>query len=562
MSLSASRIPMPSVDLKHSRSLVISPDQDALLEFEERHRRVISTCDSPATADNDMPPRTLASLPPPPRAPKGFKSLPSELTALYGIGDPKRTLEKPPTIVSSSVSNPFINPAPTLEELRFTEYGVVTSIQPSAETGQEGKNAMISAFPGQFTSKSDELQHPFDQGVNGRSHVQAQGLRISLPPSSPMFDFLNFSSPTDQKSPSHSFIDLLSPSQTSPISDLDDLDPPTMKSGLPRSSSSKSSATPRPLFDRPLTSHRISSPARGFSSPSLPPTTNFLDMNERADLVRKSRKLAHVFGQTPEPGALLHGMDSQVPPALATPPRLSSLASRRHSLPLSLCSTAMKSANSAVSDAAKMRSPISFIDLSDEDDSFSAISPPPRTGRHRCSISSISPSEIPSPEVLAEEARRRKREKLAKLHRFLGSRVPASLVGLDDPDSSLPPEMSPPTTGLHSLQQAGVRRRSSSVSDYPPAWADNFDRIKADLGNREKAINVKRAQKMEKVGLPHSRFFRFMINRICKGLRCRAATNPLSHQTRTLTFGAVRRRPQCLASTTEPQQDCLYEEQG
>jgi len=165
----------------------------------------------------------------------------------------------------------------------------------------------------------------------------------------------------------------------------------------------------------------------------------------------------------------------------------------------------MKSANSAVADATKMRSPISFIDLSDEDDTFSAISPPPRTGRRRCSISSISPSEIPSPEVLAEEARRRKREKLAKLHRFLGSRVPASLVGLDDPDSSLPPEMSPPPPD-HSLHKAGTRRRSSSVSDYPPAWADNFDRIKADLGNREKAINVKRAQKMEKVSLPHSRF--------------------------------------------------------
>lgn len=510
MSLPASRIPMPSVpvDLKHSRSLVISPDQDALLEFEERHRRVISTCNSPTRAGNDMPPRIPASLLPPPRAPRGSKSLPSELTALYGMGEPKRALEKPPVIVSSSVSNPFINPAPTLEELQFPGCGVATSAQLSAETRQEGKSTTISAFPGQFTSNNDESHRPFDQGVDSnRSHARARGLRISLLPSSPMFDFLNLSSPTDQKSPSHSFIDLLSPTQTSPISDHDDLDSPTMKPGPPRSSSSKSSAAPRPFFDRSLTSHRISSPVWGYSSPSLPPTTNFLDMNERADLVRKSRKLAHVFGQTPEAGALLHGMDSQLPPAFATSPRLSSLASRRHSLPLSLCSTVMKSADSTVADTTKMRSPISFIDLSDEDDTSSAISPPPRAGRHRCSISSISPSEIPSPEVVAEEARRRKREKLAKLHRFLGSRVPASLVGLDDPDSSLPPEMYPPLTSHHSLPKVGARRRSSSVSDYPPAWADDFDRIKADLGNREKAINVKRAQKMEKVGQLHSPFF-------------------------------------------------------
>lgn len=34
---------------------------------------------------------------------------------------------------------------------------------------------------------------------------------------------------------------------------------------------------------------------------SVPPTTNYLNAQERADLIRKSRKLAQVFGQTPSP---------------------------------------------------------------------------------------------------------------------------------------------------------------------------------------------------------------------------------------------------------------------
>ena len=492
MSLSASHIPIPSVGLKHSRSLLISPNQDALLEFEEWHRRATSICKSSTRADDNVPnplltPKTPAGLPPPPRRPRGSKSLPSELTALYGIGEPPTQMpESPSMTASSSVSNPFINPAPTLEELQQDECSEATH----GDAGQQGKNAVISAYPGQFTSAQEHQSMELPD-----SHAQNRGRRISILPLLPMFDFLHLSSPTDQKSPSdrHSFIDILSPIHTTSFNDPDDRNSPATR---PASNSPK-------LFDRSLKSRRISSGVRGFSTPPpLPLTTNFLDTNERSDLVRKSRKLAHVFGQTPEAGALTHGMD---PTAVATSSRLSSLASRRHSLPLALGRTAKKPTNSAAADAAKTRSPVSFIDLSDDDDALSAIIPSPRTGRRRCSISSISPSEYLSPEVLAEEARRRKREKLAKLHRFLGPRVPASLaLGLDHSDSSLPPErMLPPSTSDDPLHKVGRMRRSSCASESPPAWTDDIDRIKADLGDKEKAINVKRAQKMEKVSQHH-----------------------------------------------------------
>jgi len=113
-----------------------------------------------------------------------------------------------------------------------------------------------------------------------------------------------------------------------------------------------------------------------------------------------------------------------------------------------------------------------------------------------------------SPEEQSEELRRRKREKLAKLHRFLGSRVPAHLVlGLPDAELSLPPaldsdNMAGSTTpeSDDATRKAWLRRRrSSSAAIISSSWSDEIDRIKADLNDREKAINVRRAQKMERV---------------------------------------------------------------
>lgn len=43
------------------------------------------------------------------------------------------------------------------------------------------------------------------------------------------------------------------------------------------------------------------------------------------------------------------------------------------------------------------------------------------------------------------------------------------------------------------------RRRRSSVAAFPVAWQDQVDRVKEDLDEQEKAINVRRGKKMERV---------------------------------------------------------------
>ncbi len=88
----------------------------------------------------------------------------------------------------------------------------------------------------------------------------------------------------------------------------------------------------------------------------------------------------------------------------------------------------------------------SFIDLSDEesgDDRHRISGQPPHPASHRPSSPSYqSLYENMSQDEQVEEDRRKKRERLAKLHRFLGSRVPAHLVfGYDIPPAEcmLPP---------------------------------------------------------------------------------------------------------------------------
>lgn len=79
------------------------------------------------------------------------------------------------------------------------------------------------------------------------------------------------------------------------------------------------------------------------------------------------------------------------------------------------------------------------------------------------------------------------------------------------PRSQIPPDFevaSSPQTPMPAISPSHKewlrRRRSSSAGDLP-AWSDDLDRMKEDLNNTEKAINVRRAQKMEKACLrPHS----------------------------------------------------------
>jgi hypothetical protein len=97
-----------------------------------------------------------------------------------------------------------------------------------------------------------------------------------------------------------------------------------------------------------------------------------------------------------------------------------------------------------------------------------------------------------------EEDRRRRREKIAKLHRFLGSRVPTSLVlGFSASDDTLP--ALEPTTIDDVRTSRHNRRRSSSAAETRGNWFGPDDRMKEELDEHEKAINVRRALKMEKV---------------------------------------------------------------
>ncbi|KZT72942.1 hypothetical protein DAEQUDRAFT_554563 [Daedalea quercina L-15889] len=165
-------------------------------------------------------------------------------------------------------------------------------------------------------------------------------------------------------------------------------------------------------------------------------------------------------------------------------------------------------------------SPQSFIDLSDEEglpaafpDSRSPATPKARA-LHRRPDSLLSPSTPSllldglslSEEQQAEEDRRRKREKLAKLHRFLGSRVPAHLVlgslqegvPLPPPAPQTPQDEDMPDEDADARKIRLRRRRSSSAAELA-TWSDEIDRVREDLNGREKAINVRRAVKMEKM---------------------------------------------------------------
>ncbi|KAH7886172.1 hypothetical protein F5I97DRAFT_1808511 [Phlebopus sp. FC_14] len=317
-------------------------------------------------------------------------------------------------------------------------------------------------------------------------------------------------------------------------------------------------SVPKPSFER---GRRLRTDRRSVSvsprpthhfAPSLPPTTNLLDASDRADLIRRNRKLAKLLGQTPRAEGLTPSEETRLfkrlpPPALtaflgsnkqrphrhavsvsvsvkgpaiktepSSPRQIEdswSPGGRRHSIPLTPSSFTFyldDEPNGAVvndhrglhslADSQNPReSPTSFIDLSDEevrDHDVSAISSiDVRMGNSRRFFhhSSSTPSLVESfdTEEQAEAERRRKRDKLAKLHRFLGSRVPPDLVISAVTGSSLePPAMPDEITRDNWLRG----RRVGSVKPV-----EHFDRGKEELDEREKALNVRRAQKMEKV---------------------------------------------------------------
>lgn len=305
----------------------------------------------------------------------------------------------------------------------------------------------------------------------------------------------------------------------------------------------------------------------------LPPTTNKLQANERADLIRRNRKLVQLLGQTPgteivtseaeEPrlfkmlpqpafSALLgsakqkhnhrHAMSVSV--ALKTPgPKTepsspwqvldnSSSNGRRHSTPFT-----PRGFTFYLDDSLGPRdahdhhgphhhwnipgSPTSFIDLSDEEmphDASDMISIETVNERRNSTPSLI---ESLTPEERAEAEKRRKRDKLAKLHRFLGSRVPTDLVVGHIAGPSLPPASMPEGRDMW------LYRRMSGSSSR------SFERVKDELDVEEKALNVRRAQKMEKVLVfpvtqPHLDVHHFNSFSGCLPLkRCTTPATPL-----------------------------------
>ncbi|KAI0962312.1 hypothetical protein AcV7_001182 [Taiwanofungus camphoratus] len=324
----------------------------------------------------------------------------------------------------------------------------------------------------------------------------------------------------------------------------------------------------------------------------VPSTTNLLPPEERAERIRKTRKLTQVFGRPPGvateryeddtinvngclpvPGALAQKTskrkhhkqaasmldDPMVPLYVAHnrivwPPAEGThvhRGARRYSTPLSpqefpsmgrpsaedghsvstisgewqhvieigtqegVPFSDWESENGYEQRAGASGSPTSFIDLSDGEASPDAVSDllfaetPKLHPRLTSPLSPTTPSILDSlsSEQQAEEDRRRKREQLAKLHRFLGSRVPTHLVlgPLEEGVPLPPPASASPSDcvdegGAGELRKIRVRRRrSSSAAEMPGTWSDDIDRLKEELNEREKAINVRRAVKMEKM---------------------------------------------------------------
>jgi len=235
---------------------------------------------------------------------------------------------------------------------------------------------------------------------------------------------------------------------------------------------------------------------------------------ERQELLRKHRKLAQVFGEgvggilwpTDDPpavrarggspgshrkGALSTGAEEDRTQVMIIGPL------RRHSTP----SSAEFGGEYAVRGSHE-----SFMELSDQEEER---------------MRAAGEGEV-NPDERAEQERKKMRDKLAKLHRFLGSRVPVELAlgaGYALGEADLPQPA--PRVGAANAKdgrKAWIRRRRSSSSAVLPGYSGSAgagahsvgrsssspppaleERMKDELGDKERARNLKRANKMEQV---------------------------------------------------------------
>ena len=571
--------------------LIISPNLDALLEQEDKTRARLASVPEMTTPPT-LSPRTvspgeecLVGLPPPPRHPR--VKLPRSTTRavrpnlildtdLQARETPAKPAKPGPTVFvesslsrSSSLSNPFINPAPTLAELQDIrrdrgpsrlQIPELSSLRSESHYGSESPSPIIFSSPWSTLNvdaptRNSGLRHRQLNSVDSHSskpwrllHEDSHAKRPSTSPGyaqiSPRelaYTAKNQSSisisstvyPPNDKDP-YSYNDPVSSNsennhslshstssdcpQISPIrfsrrlsdtwpslysnlslsSSKPDL-PPTTLEPISRSTSMDSEIS-RPL-PRPLP------PIPTASRAPLSPTTNFLDSEERADLVRKTRKLARVFGKTP--GAdVLPVQELSLPMSRyssdsdwSRSPASQSDEVRRHSAPLSPDDVySMSSHGSPLKDKAGHNV---LSDTFDQGDAASVILEEDKIIKRLPVIPAQSQSGPMFDEDEQADERRRKREKLAKLHRFLGSRVPINLVLGTDIQPSLPSPYFSPIGSLYRDEDGQTtwlkRRKSSSAILSSPHWSNDLERVKEELNEQEKFINVRRAVKMEKV---------------------------------------------------------------
>ncbi|KAH6916613.1 hypothetical protein BKA70DRAFT_1250047 [Coprinopsis sp. MPI-PUGE-AT-0042] len=308
--------------------------------------------------------------------------------------------------------------------------------------------------------------------------------------------------------------------------------------------------TPKPKFTRrplnPLSFYPIVSldaakqlVFEGYAEDPVPPTTNWLNQDERADLIRKSRKLARVFGRTPGPDIMAYQNNSPSGQPLSdkqqqrhhrtpSPPRhrrrmsawpsptetqfwvgstTSSGNSRRHSAPLSpddiqgeatiLISTYLlhRSSDDETPHDDGMSS--TFEGIGNGHNSKSKSKKTATTGGASAAKRPVSMSAQQAEEERAEA------RTIGQAPQASGFACPSELgvgcprrlvVGVVGRDG-----WNDESAAAKRTAWLRLRRRSSSSAALPPTWVSDLERNKEELDTKEKALNVRRAQKMEKV---------------------------------------------------------------
>ncbi|CAE6536201.1 unnamed protein product [Rhizoctonia solani] len=254
---------------------------------------------------------------------------------------------------------------------------------------------------------------------------------------------------------------------------------------------------PKPIHGR---KHSSSDPSAGLAG--RPSTSNMRTQAERAELVKKTRKLQQVLGDVPPAtGSTFYRVsraarseDSLVTPTAVVvigPPE-----ARGHRSTASLSSRPLLALSPAVQTDG-------CLDINTPGDDFGlglnsgGASPVTATRPETEDVD----GEGPENEQEVDEAivaRRAKRAKVAKLNRYLGSRVPAHLVlGLDDwdPEQGLPEARSEDEEAGSVF--SGKKKRRASDGDYS-MLEDGMNDLSV-MSSEEKARAVRRKAKMEKM---------------------------------------------------------------